>query len=669
MSQLLYRAALLTYGYLFLVCRFFMVWLFIGCLFNGCQSTAADTDASNSNTVNSDAADSSAADLDAAKSAQETLPVLKKISFEGNVLLKEGKLITLLALQPTSWIPVFGDTRYFDATVLDQDLTRVVRIYEANGIFGTKVLSHEVSQKNDGKEVSLVIRVKEGIPAKIVTLETQNQPSEVSPELALKLGDTFDEVAYANSKKRIIEALRNAGYPFAKVEGAVSIDALQGKASIVFQVNAGSRYVMGEIEVKGAEAIAPWQIIEASGLKPGILVRDEDLSLAQSRLYETGAFRLVEIRPGQPKPGSNKLPFLLFVAESPFQTFGLGGGVGFATGRQEVRGRLQYRHNNFLGGMRRLELEGRPAYIIVNRNGQNFLESEQKGFGGLASASFFQPDALFDYGLRNLGFNSTLEFERDILDAFFVTTGRTRAGVLWPTLSASQVEAGVNFEAFFLSDLPAEIRQCEKACYLTYWDQRLVWDARDNRTEPRKGVWARLELQESMPPAHTFAYARVSTEGRGYLPLAGDSYLASRLLVGTFFPWKGSQTPIPKRFSAGGSASHRGFGLRRLSPQVATKRSRRAVPIGGNDVIVGNFEMRLPVTEKLTTAVFLDAGNVDNGRQTYEPTNQNLATGLGMRYDTAVVPIRVDVGYRVKSQERFKAEPQFVFHLTFGDAF
>jgi outer membrane protein insertion porin family/translocation and assembly module TamA len=150
------------------------------------------------------------------------------------------------------------------------------------------------------------------------------------------------------------------------------------------------------------------------------------------------------------------------------------------------------------------------------------------------------------------------------------------------------------------------------------------------------------------------------------------------------------------RFYAGGSQSVRGFGENQLGPRVLTidpnairgrvirndnkdttyasapgcappgsivtcYGARRdsvgdgnviARPLGGTAIIEGNVELRIPITGPLVAAVFVDGallgersiGSIGNGTRAITP-------GVGVRYQSPVGPVRLDLGFRPSLRE------------------
>jgi outer membrane protein assembly complex protein YaeT len=143
--------------------------------------------------------------------------------------------------------------------------------------------------------------------------------------------------------------------------------------------------------------------------------------------------------------------------------------------------------------------------------------------------------------------------------------------------------------------------------------------------------------------------------------------------------------PLPERLYAGGTTSHRGFGINDAGPRDLTT----GYPVGGTGVVVNTFELRLPpptlplVGDSVSFVLFHDMGNVfqypgdmfksiKNFHQPNQSACRDLtdpvaaaggvaanavgacnfnyyshAVGVGARYATPVGPIRVDFSFNL----------------------
>lgn len=133
---------------------------------------------------------------------------------------------------------------------------------------------------------------------------------------------------------------------------------------------------------------------------------------------------------------------------------------------------------------------------------------------------------------------------------------------------------------------------------------------------------------------------------------------ANRIQLGIGIPYNNSALlPFAKQYIIGGSSSIRGFRVRNLGPgtyRPTADDQRFFQIIGGDYKVLVNSEIRIPITRNLSTAIFVDAGNIwTKDTLLFGPAGKlsktwfkelAVATGLGLRYDASVLVIRADLG-------------------------
>jgi outer membrane protein assembly factor BamA len=138
----------------------------------------------------------------------------------------------------------------------------------------------------------------------------------------------------------------------------------------------------------------------------------------------------------------------------------------------------------------------------------------------------------------------------------------------------------------------------------------------------------------------------------------GDNQaVALRFLIGAGYGYGNSTTvPFEKQFYAGGANSMRGWQARALGPgRVEPWTEYFLIPSQTGDFkMEANVEYRFPIVWKLEGALFADAGNVWDLRQTayLEGSNFSFDTiaadwGMGIRVNLDFILIRVDLGAKV----------------------
>ncbi len=247
-------------------------------------------------------------------------------------------------------------------------------------------------------------------------------------------------------------------------------------------------------------------------------------------------------------------------------------------------------------------------------------------------------------------------------------------------------------------------------------------DRSDDPLSPTRGYRARAELEHASSfTASDYRYNRAYAEGALYAGLGGkQSVLAARLRIGFVRPLTGGGTLSEavlhprKRFYAGGSQSVRGYGENQLGPRILTLPIKELVsaqtasgapcdvtteavrfcdpntvkdsagklvgdnvftprPLGGTSLIEASVEYRFPLSfiENLGGAVFVDGAAV--GERVLDPLGAGVATlanlvrgtgaitpGIGVRYQSSVGPIRVDLGFNPTRSENLAVVTEVV---------
>ena len=113
----------------------------------------------------------------------------------------------------------------------------------------------------------------------------------------------------------------------------------------------------------------------------------------------------------------------------------------------------------------------------------------------------------------------------------------------------------------------------------------------------------------------------------------------------------------------------RGWGRFEVSPL-----SGFGLPIGGHSFMNFSVEARIPVWSDLSGVIFVDGGNVWTNAWDFNLNDMRYDVGPGLRYNTPIGPLRLDLGYQLNPIEGLlvNGEPQkrrFRFHFSIGQAF
>ena len=165
---------------------------------------------------------------------------------------------------------------------------------------------------------------------------------------------------------------------------------------------------------------------------------------------------------------------------------------------------------------------------------------------------------------------------------------------------------------------------------------------------------ARLGLARGLPRP----VLRIGADGE---PILDDSGEAIVDLV--------HDLPASERFFAGGDTTVRGFSLDRLGTDETISPS--GFPTGGNGLVVLNAELRSAVVGSFGVVGFVDAGNVFLRAADIRLHELRATAGFGLRYQSPIGPIRVDLGFKLDRRELApgRLEKRSVLHISLGQAF
>ena len=124
----------------------------------------------------------------------------------------------------------------------------------------------------------------------------------------------------------------------------------------------------------------------------------------------------------------------------------------------------------------------------------------------------------------------------------------------------------------------------------------------------------------------------------------GRRVIALRALAGLAQGAGQYSLPPDQRFYAGGSGTVRGYRYQSVGPQF-----NDGNPIGGTAINAGQAEFRQRIGQSLGFVVFLDGGQVSRNVNPLDSTLR-FGTGAGVRYYTAIGPLRLDFGIPINRE-------------------
>jgi translocation and assembly module TamA len=613
------------------------------------------------------------------------------LSFKGNKALSASALRSKLATTRTGWWP-FAARKWYDPAAFDLDLKRIPALYADNGYFDARVLDYTVKQRSP-ESVDITVVLEEGGPTKIDKVVIEGFPDPGQTKRLRNLAESWDLEPgaavkypdYTALKAKAEDRLKEDGYAYGKIAGDIAVDRDQQKATVTLKTEPGPVVHLGKTDIIGYGGIPLAKLEKRIAWKPGDRYDPGDLSTTQGRLYELGVFSSVRIElPPEPTSQAN---VRIHLTPSKLHELRLGAGVGVERQREEVRLRAMWTFSNFLGGLRKLRLRAKPAYVVI----PSVTSIERHGPAAELDAQLIQPDFLS----ANTTLRGLAGYDLMITEGYQAHGPRGQLALDRP-LFRDHLQVAVNWNLQYLDffSVNTDVFDPTRTTLgfgfrdpyrLAFLEEVLQLDLRDRPLDPTFGGFVAVRLEQGSPYlGGGFTYTKVTPELRLYVPLGRRIVVATRGLVGWLRPFgdAGTESPLTRRYQLGGPSSHRGFTFGRLSPQIAD-RLARLIPVGGDGELLLSLEARLDLVKLadnwLGLVPFVDAGDVTVRFADLSLGRLHYATGLSLEYQTPIGILRSGIGVRLNrlSGLSVPGEPpanpdpgrRLAFHLTIGEAF
>ncbi len=507
------------------------------------------------------------------------------------------------------------------------DYPRLLAALYADGYFGATV-----SILIDGREAANIapldapsqIRVVDIIVApgpvfRFGMIEAGPLPEGATVPSSFTSGAPASTGAIRDAARAGIDAWRDAGHAKAALESQrVIADHRDDRLDVSLRFAPGARLTFGPVAVEGNSTVSSNRIREIAGLPEGAVFSPAEIDRALARLRRAGAFRAASLTEANAATADLALPTTLKVVEEKPRRLGFGAEL---TSFDGLALSAYWMHRNLLGGSESLRLDGSVEGIggatgaLDARIGAAFVRPATFGADTdlLAEAEILHREdplygldsASLDLGLRRR-LSETLELGLAL-------------GV-----KAANVIDDFGSHRYTVLTLPATA----------------TLDRRDSPLDARKGFFLDAEVTpflSLMGDAGTGA--RIWSEGRAYFTPGQSDRLtfAARAQLGSVIGPDLLSAPPDYLFFSGGGGTVRGQPYQSLAIDLGDDR------IGGLSLATLSAELRARVTDTIGIVGFADAGYVGASAVPLTNGDWHAGAGIGIRYETGLGPIRLDV--------------------------
>lgn len=537
------------------------------------------------------------------------------------------------------------------------------RYYAVRGRLEAEVEAPKITLDESTGEALATIAIKEGPLYRVGELTFTG--AEAVEESALRKVVTPTEDVRPYEPRFLDEALENIeeaywerGYNDVLVEFRLTRVREDPRVDVEFVLTENKQDIVREIEVAGNRNVGEKLIERRLLAEEGKPLLNEESDKSRRRLYDTGAFALVDLE-SESMPGIESAPGVDAVKLT-------------ATVREVSPFKLRY------GAF--FDTERGPGFIADFENRNSLGAARVAGLRARYDADFREARAYFGQPLlvgRPINSTAALFRSRELRDAFI--TDRTGASLQQEIQFNRKwlLNYGWRFERARTFDRNPEdvFIPFDQTIDVAPLQTTLSFDSRDELLDATRGRFFSSAVE--FAPAslgsdvrfikyfgqlfeyHSFfrpepdPFSR--TQGRPRLTWA------SGLRVGLQDGLGGQDIVFSERFFAGGGTTIRGFRQDRVGPQDFF-----GDPAGGEAVFVLNQEARFPVIGPFEGVGFVDVGNVYERWDDFSFGDLRKAGGLGLRVRTPFFLLRVDYGLKL---DRRDGERRGAWFFSIGQAF
>ncbi|HEX2723689.1 MAG TPA: BamA/TamA family outer membrane protein [Gemmatimonadaceae bacterium] len=635
---------------------------------------------------------------------------VRRLSFSGNTAFTDSELSKIIVTTASPFartvlrLPLAA-RHCLDRNELPKDRARLVIFYRRRG-FSDATVDTAIKTVRRGVEVTFLIH--EGAPTRLATLVIQGLDSvrdkgAIIRGLPIRAGHRFDRVNLDAARDTIARRLRNSGYPRVEVNNAFEVDEEKRLAFDTISVSPGPFTRLGQLDVhvvpfeKKTQQVPSRVVRRIIGFDSGQVYREEDLLDAQRTLYRTEAYQHVSIIPDTAMgPADSVVRIKAVLAENSTRSARLGAGYG-TLDCFRVTGELS--NYNFLRTARRLDLTTRVSKIGIGDpiSGFNAMCPQARRDPFSRKLNYYVGATLRQPVFSGLAFLPTVTLFSERISEYNAYLRTTTIGGIasleWRRWEAVPVTFAYSLDLGRTEAQPAlfcavfnvcdreDRRRLQQTQRLAVASVVVSRDKSNNFISPTRGFQWRIEARHASPLIASdtaLQFNKIVAERSQYWTISNRTVLAFRVRGGAVFGRSFGTTtgfiPPQERLYAGGPTTVRGFSQNELGSAIyisdsyrlvlptATVRDslfrvadsvrsfRRAVPVGGNSMVVSNLELRFPspfLSEFLQWTFFTDAGDVWNrgGTGSFQRFSIKVTPGVQLTGFSPVGPVRLVVGY------------------------
>lgn len=606
------------------------------------------------------------------------------IHIYGNYAFSEHVLRGQFQLTTPGLFTFFTHHDRYSESQLEEDLQNLQYFYLNHGYLRFQVVSHQVTLTPDRKGVDIVINVSEGPQYRIagyrVVGHFANLPQVQQIVSTIKSGDVFSRQQIISVNQSIGKYFADRGYAFPTVQPQFKIDDHNHTVFITFYIDIGRRIYVRYINIYGND-------------------RTNDIVLRSNLVQmEASQFSLSKVEESQRRLAM--LPYLRNVQVTPVPVVGHPDLVDLNYHATEVsagRATIQGGYSDIDGFLVGANIS-EPNFMGTGKYVS--LSATRTGYSTLFQFQYSNPFYTIDGVSRTLALyysrttaNKKLNYDQYDLDDF---GGSVSYGI--PMSNYDTFNLGYGYDLLSISNVngitssnpasPGVLQFISKnKSPFSQFSLTGGWShiTLDRAVFPTAGGSQAINLIVGVPIVkRSVRFYKTTYDGKWYYSLGHGFIINPHAALGYGDGFGGEALPFYNNFYAGGIDTLPGFAPNSLGPKNP---NNSFAAIGGNVELLGGINVIFPnfISDKLRTAVFLDAGNIfDTNRAQYSAIdrsrsilpvlrpisyesislkNMRLSTGLMVSWYSPLGPIEFSLGFPLVKK---KHDDTSIFGFSFG---
>lgn len=462
-------------------------------------------------------------------------------------------------------------------------------------------------------------------------------PPENLESLGIKIGMAAKADDIVTAQTRLLQQLADEAHPLSEViDRKAVVDHADGEMTVDLEIDPGPKTLFGPLTFEGLDRTKPEYLERVAAWQPGTPYDQRKIEELRRKIVDMGLFNSVRIEIPKQLDDQGELPITVSVIEGKARSIGFGTAYSSDIGAGVE---AFWEHRNFFGEQDDLKITGVLSEIRQSL-GFNFEKPNSPTVDKtlLVNGTLLaqQSDA---YNEKSA--NGFLGVRQDLNEEWEMTYG------LAPEYS--KVDDNDGEEIWTGIGVPVILKQ----------------DATDSLLDPSEGHRLTFALTPTVGQLNSFTRFVVAEFKPSiyFTPFPTDRVIfAARGRIGSILGESRDEVPANHRFYAGGGGSIRGYEYQSVGPL-----DKDNDPTGGRSVLEMGAELRLRVTETIGVVPFVEGGTAYQERVPETDREIRWAAGLGLRYFTAIGPLRLDFAFPLNRRKGI--DDSFQFYVSIGQSF